>query len=71
MCDKLQRRAARLSKNLTVTAYWELHAIQRKEIYTVIFEINRVQFSIAVKRLVIDKADYYSFRQLSEYCIIY
>ena len=58
-----------------------MHAIgiQRKEIYSVIFEIKRVQFSITVKRLVIDKADYYSLvlfgniiRQvLSEYCIMY
>ena len=71
MCNKLQRRAARLSKNLIVSI-GNLHVIdiQREEIYTVIeiFEIKRIQFSIAIKRLVID---YYSFWQQSEYCIVY
>ena len=42
--------------------------------FIVIFEIKQVQFSIisqGIKRLVIDKINYYSFRQLSEYCIVY
>jgi len=61
MCDKFQRRAA-LSKNLVVSIYWEYAiGVQRKEIYSIIFEIKRVQFFIAVKHLVIDKADYYCF----------
>jgi len=71
MCDKLQRRVAHLSKNLAVTANLYAISIQRKEIYSVIFGIKRVQFSIAIKRLVINKADYYSFQQQSEYCIAY
>jgi len=56
--DKLQRRAAHLSKNLPVTVYWEFACQQRKEVYSEMFEFKRVQFSIAVKRLVINKADY-------------
>jgi len=44
--------------------------VQRKEIYSVIFEIKRVQFSITVKRLVIDKADY-SFRRLFVSAVYY
>jgi len=65
MCDKLQHRAVRLSKNLAIT-YWEFARHWRiakrnlfiKEYYLlrkVIFEIKRVQFSITVKRLVIHK----------------
>jgi len=62
MCDKLQHRATRLSKNLIVTVYWEFACHRRATKRNLLrnFLIKRVQFFIAIKRLIIDKDDYYS-----------